>query len=189
MWIKLGNRSAQVEQRVQLDRRFGGAKLGPGKQRQAQVDGGGIQGIDCLGEIHRKGILCIKAPSGTDQGMGELGIDAPVARLVGIGQGAAAHRAAKTHVIEFGGLRAQTRLDVAQAFAVGQLCKGHRQKLVQATEGAYVEIAAILRHQTAKGMPWCELHELCEHEIANVHRCLPGKSRKTAENDNLNSNR
>jgi hypothetical protein len=120
--------------------------------------------------------------------MGELGIDAPVARLVGIGQCASAHRAAKTHVIELGGLCAQTRLDVAQAFAVGQLCQG-LQKLVQATEGAYVEVPAILPHQTAKGMPGCELHELCEHEIANVHRCLLGKPRKTAENDNLNSNR
>src|SRR5918995_5176573 len=40
---KTGNCSAQVEQRVQFHRRFGGAKLGPRKQRQAQIDGGGIQ--------------------------------------------------------------------------------------------------------------------------------------------------
>src|SRR5678815_2561805 len=32
------NRSTQVEQRVQFDWRFGGAKLGPWEQRQAQVD-------------------------------------------------------------------------------------------------------------------------------------------------------
>lgn len=181
--------AAQVEQRVQFYRRFGFAKLGPRKQRQAQVDGGGIQGVDRLGEIHCKRLLSIQPACGADKRVGELGINAPVARLVGVGQGAAAHVATQPQVIEFGGLRAQTRLDVAQAFAVGQLCKSHRQKLVQAAEGAHVEIAAIFRHQTAKGMPRRELHELRENEIANVHRCLPGKSRKTAENDNLNSNR
>src|SRR4029434_10286190 len=46
--------AAQVEERVQFHRRFVFAKLGPRKQRQAQVDGGGIQGVDRLGEIHRK---------------------------------------------------------------------------------------------------------------------------------------
>ena len=189
MWMKLGNGSAQVEQRVQLHRRFGVAKLGPGKQRQAQIDGGGIQRIDRLGEIHRKGLLSIEPTRGADQRVGEFGVDAPVARLVGVGQGAAADLAAKTQVVELGGLRAQARLDVAQAFAVGQLCEGHGQKLVQAAEGAHVEIAAIFHHQAAEGMPRRELHELREHEIANVHRCLPGKSRKTAENDSLNSNR
>jgi predicted nucleic acid-binding protein len=92
--------------------------------------------------------------------VGELGINAPVARLVGVGQSAAAHLATQPHVIEFGRLRAQTRLDVAQAFAVGQLREGHRQKLVQAAESANVEIAVIFRHQTAKGMPRRELHKL-----------------------------
>jgi len=92
-------------------------------------------------------------------------------------------------MIELGRLRAQTCLDVAQALAVGQLREGHREKLVQATEAAHVEIAAILRHQTAKDMPRRELHELCEYEIASVHRCLPGKSRKTADIGIPNSNR
>src|SRR3989338_3267934 len=52
-----GDRPAQVEQRVQLHRRFGRAKLGPRKQRQAQVYGGGVQGINRLGQIHRKRVL------------------------------------------------------------------------------------------------------------------------------------
>ena len=95
--------AAQVEERVQFHRRFGFAKLGPWKQRQAQVDGGGIQGVDRLGEIHCKRLLSIQPACGADKGMGELGINAPVARLVGVGQGAAAHFATQPQVIEFGG--------------------------------------------------------------------------------------
>ena len=155
-----GNSAAQVEQRVQLHGRFGRAKLGPRKQRQAQVDSGGIQGIDRFGEIDRKRFLGIQTARGADKGVGKLGVDAPVARLVGVGQRAAAHRATQSHVIELGRLRVQTRFDIAQAFAIGQLREGHREKLVQAAERADVEIAAVLRHQTAKGMPRRELHEL-----------------------------
>ena len=77
----------QVEQRVQLHGCFGCAELGPREQRQAQVDGGGIQCIDRLGEIHRKGFLSIQAPGDADESVSELGKDAPVARLVGVGEG------------------------------------------------------------------------------------------------------
>jgi hypothetical protein len=71
--------AAQVEQGVQFYRRFGFAKLGPRKQRQAQVDGGGIQGIDRLGKIHCQGLLSIQPACGADKRVGKLGINAPVA--------------------------------------------------------------------------------------------------------------
>src|SRR5262245_13515014 len=184
-----GNRSAQVEQRVEFERRFGRTKLGPRKQRQAQVDGSSIQGIDCFGKIHRKGILSIQTTCRADKTLSELRIDSPVPPLVGVCQHTSTHRAPKAHVIELAGLCTETRLDVAQALAVGQLREGHSQKLVQAAEGAHVEIAAILCHQTTKGMPRRELHELGENQIATVHQHLPGKSRKSAENTLANSNR
>ena len=41
----------QIEQRVHLHRRLGGAKVRPRKHRQAQVDGGRIQRIDGVGQI------------------------------------------------------------------------------------------------------------------------------------------
>ena len=40
-----GDVATQIEQRVHLHRRFGGAKLRPRKHRQAQIDGGRIQRI------------------------------------------------------------------------------------------------------------------------------------------------
>ena len=61
--------------------------------------------------------------------------------------------------------------------------------MVQATEGADVKIASVFRHQKVKGMPRCELHDLCEQEIASVHRCLPGNCGKTAKDGIPNSSR
>src|SRR5208283_2220328 len=49
---KAGNCTAQVEQRMQLHRRFGGAKRGPRKHRQAQIDGRGIERVNRVVEFH-----------------------------------------------------------------------------------------------------------------------------------------
>ena len=49
----------------------------------------------------------------------EVGVDAPVVRLVGVSQGGTRDFAAKPDVVELGLDRAQTDFDVAQAFAIG----------------------------------------------------------------------
>src|SRR5437867_8529276 len=126
-----GDRSAQVEQSVQLDRRLGLAKRDPGTQRQAKVYGGGIQRIHGVGQIHCQRFVRIKSPGDGNEGLSELVVNAPVARLVGIGQRAAADVAAYAEVVQLGGLCPQTSFDVAQALAIGKLRKGHAQKLVQ----------------------------------------------------------
>jgi len=54
----------------------------------------------------------------------------------------------------------KTPLDIPQALAVGELRKRHAQKLIEVTEPTNVEIAAILRHQSAKRVPRREFHDL-----------------------------
>ena len=102
--------------------------------------------------------------------MGEFVVDAPVARLVGIGQRAAADVAAYAQMVEFAGLCTQTSFDIARALAIGRLRKGHAQKLVQTAEAADVEVAAVLLDQSTEGMPRRELHYLGEDELASVHQ-------------------
>src|SRR5206468_5182087 len=48
--------AAQIEQRVQFDRRLGRAKGCPRKHRQTQIDGRGIQRVDRLLQIDTKGL-------------------------------------------------------------------------------------------------------------------------------------
>jgi hypothetical protein len=175
-----GNRSAQVEQSVQLDRSFGLTKWGPGKQRQAKVYGGGIQRIHGVCQIHCQRFVGIKSAADGNEGLSEFVVDAPVARLVGIGQRAAADVAAYAEVVKLGGLCPQTSFDVAQALAISKLGKGHAQKLVQTTEAADVEVATVFLDQSPEGVPRREFHHLGKNQFASVHRMPPGKSRKPA---------
>ena len=74
---------------MQFDGTFGGAEAGPGKDGQAQVDGGGIKGVDGVFEFQSQVVVGIQGPGECDEGVGEVGVDAPVAGLVGVGQGVA----------------------------------------------------------------------------------------------------
>ena len=101
--------AAQVQERVQLDGRLGRAKRSPRKYRQAQVDGTGIQSIDRVFQIDAKGFPGIKTTGDGDERLGKVGVNAPVAALVGIGQSTARHPALDAHVVELARLRAQAR--------------------------------------------------------------------------------
>src|SRR5438045_6686395 len=77
---KRGNAAMQVQQGMHLDRRFVPAKSCPGKQRQAEIDGRGIQGIEVLIQLHAQGIVGIQGARDTDKNLSEVGIDSPVAQ-------------------------------------------------------------------------------------------------------------
>lgn len=115
----------QIQERVQLDRRFGRAKRRPGKDRETQIDRGGIERVDGVLEIEPERLIGVKPPGCADQALRKVAVDAPIPRRVGIGQRVARNGAAKSQVIELGALHTQTRFDVAQALAIGQLREGH----------------------------------------------------------------
>ena len=187
---KARNTAPQIEQRVQPNRRLGRTEMRPGKHRQAQIDGGGIQRVDRVRELHAQGIPGVERLRLHDQALGELGVHAPVARFVGIGEGGAADRLAKAHVVERGRLRREARLDVAQALAVGQLGEGHAAQLLGARQCAYAVIAAITGHNALKGLPRQEVHDLREQGLANVHASLrSSQSRKAGRTGQRHSSR
>src|ERR1700746_137280 len=99
-----GNVAAQIEQCVQLDGRLGRAERRPWKYRQTQINRRGIEGVDGFLQIDAERILCIQKPGDTDQPLGEIRVDAPVAHGVGIGQRIASHRRTNPEMIEFGAL-------------------------------------------------------------------------------------
>jgi len=94
------------------------------QMRKAQVDGGGVEGIGCLGQLHPEGLVCIELPGRADQGVSEVGPDAPIPTFVGMSQGASGNRAADPYVIGLRVMGAQTTFDVAQALSKRQLGKG-----------------------------------------------------------------
>ena len=164
-----GDRSPQIEQRVQLHGRLGGAKRRPREHRQAQIDGRGIEGVDGIGQFHAEALVDVERAGLDDQPLGQLEVDAPVARLVGIGQRRASDRRADAHVVKLAGLSRQTHFDIAQALAVGQLREGHDAKLLGATQAARPVIAAVSIDDAMEGLPRQEVHDLREQGLAEVH--------------------
>ena len=165
-----GDVAAQIQERVQFDGCFGRTKWRPRKHRQAQVDGAGIQSVDRLFQIDAKGFLGIKTPSDSNERLGQVGVDAPIAHCVRIGQGVAGYAAVDAHVIELVRLRAQARFEVAHALAIGKLRERHTQVLIEARERLDFVLAPVTRYATTKRRKWQMLHDLREHQLAYVHR-------------------
>ena len=163
--------ATQVQERVQLDSRLGRAKRSPRKDRQTQVDGAGIQSVDRVVEIDAKRFCGIKTTGNGDERLGKVGVDAPVAALVGIGQSTARHPALDAHVVQLARLRTQARFDVAQTFSIGQLSKSHAKIMIQAGKTLDLVPSAIARHTTAKRGQWQILRDLRKHQLAQIHGC------------------
>jgi len=184
-----GNVAAQVEQRMQLDRRLGRSKRSPWKYRQAQVDRGRIQCVDRLREIDSKRFVHIKRTRYSDQALREVGVDAPVANRICIGQRVARHRAAKAHVVELGGLAAQTGFDVAQALSIGQLGERHAQELVETREVFDLVLSVVAFDTSAESGQRQVRHHLRKNKFARVHWQFSQSGWKYPECYEPNSNR
>ena len=169
---KRGDVAVQVQQRVHLDGGLVLAELGPREQRQAQVDGGRVQRVQAVVQIHADRIGGIQRPGDADQAPARSRRRCASLRVVGVGQRGARHAAAEAHVVELASQRAQAGLDVAKALPISQLGEGHRQILVPAREASRPRIAAVARHATAKLAIRQKAQQLREYGSALVHAPL-----------------
>jgi len=160
----------EIEQRMEFDGTLATTKLGPREQAQTQVDGRGIERIDGLRQIDGQWFLSVQLPRTTDQDLGEVGVDPPVVSMIGVGQRAPRDFAAKSGVIQLGPQGPQTRFDVPQAFAIGELRESHAQELVAARETATALIATILVDAGVELAPRQKVHELRKHELSVEHK-------------------
>ena len=181
---KARNVAAQIQQSVHFHRRLGCAEVGPRKDRQAQVDGGRIQGVDRIGQVQTKILRRVQLPRLGDQPLGQIRVDAPIARFVGVGQRRAPNRFAQAHVIQLRRLNRQARLDIPQTLPVGQLGKRHGPVLLAAVQRTHPIVATIPRNDPAESLPRQKLHQLSEKRLAGVHRSPLGKFPKNAPSSN-----
>jgi len=184
-----GNVAVQVEQRMHLDRAFVLAESGPRKQRKAQVDGGRVQRVQALIQLDADRIGEVKRSRDVDQNLSEVGEDAPVMRVIGIGQGGARHPPVKAHVIELASERSQTCLYVAQAIAVSQLGKAHRQLLVPTRKASRSGISAVSSYATTKFAIGQKAQQLREDGSTLVHALLSARPRFNSPEVSRVSNR
>lgn len=165
--------ATQVEERVSFHRSLGLAKVSPGKEFQAKIDGRGIECVGGVCQFHVECIVGIQASSFSNQCLGKIGPDAPIATLVGMRQRVSTDGGPDTHVVELGRLRSQTTLDVPKALAVSQLRKGQAEKLIHAGEALDVAIAAVAGHTLGECLVRQEVHHLRENRSTGVHRPPP----------------
>lgn len=187
---KAGDRSAQIEQGMQLDGGFGRAKRRPWMHRQTQVDSGCVEGINRRIQIDSHRLVGIQRPRHRNQMLRKIGINLPWPNSVRIRQRVAGNRfAAKPHVVQPVRLRPQIDFDIAQGFSIRQLSKGHRKELIQTRKILDLVFAPMRGHAASKGGQWQISHDLRKNELAMMHRNLERRSAKSPYSAPRRSNR
>ncbi len=133
----------QVQLGVNLDGALVTTMLGPGKQRQTQIDDGGIQGVNCTLEIHGQRLMGVKGAGMIDQNQGDISIDSPVAYFVGLGQGIARYTGLQAGMIQLVAEGPHTGFDISETLSAGELSEGHTVELIETGKAADAMIAAI----------------------------------------------
>ena len=172
------NGTSQIQKSMEFDSSLCFSEFCPWEQCKTQIDGSGIQSIDGFREIDSQRFLSIKLSCNADERLSKFEIDSPIPAFVGVGYCTATDLSTNSQVVEFGRLGTETGFDVPQTFPVCQLGKGHAQKMIQTVEAAYIEVAAMLLHDTTESMPRCIFHHLGENEFASEHSHLPDMSGK-----------
>ena len=113
------NAAPQIEESVELHGAFPFAGQGPREKREAKIDRLCIQSINCLVQLDAKGFVDVKFASFPNEHLSKVGVNAPVANLIGVGERISRDLSADAHVIEYLRGCSQTSLDVSQAFPIG----------------------------------------------------------------------
>src|SRR5208282_1991220 len=127
------------------------------------------EGVDRLVQFHPERFVLIEAAGLGDEQAGKVGVDAPVALLVGVGQGVARDGAPKAHVIKLRRMRAQAGFDVAQTLAISELRKSQREEWIEAGNTLYLVVAMVTIYATAKFGERKQVHQLSKNRPATVH--------------------
>ena len=170
---------AQVEQGVELDRRFGRSKRCPWEQRQAQIDGRRVERVDRIGQFDSERLVRIEFARHGDEPLRKFGVDAPIAHGIGVCQRVARNLRTQSHVIELVGLGAKTRLDVAQTLPKGQLREDHDQQLLEAGEALDLVIPFVTGYAATKCCQRKVRGQLRENQLPGVQGDL-GADEKSA---------
>src|ERR1700723_512150 len=119
---------------MELDGCFSVPELCPREKSQTKIDGRGIEGVNRLFQVDTQRVFDIQFSGVCNEDLSKVGVDAPVAILVGLGQSVARDATTNAKVIQFGFHRIQAGFDIAETVTAGQLSKGHAEKLIEAGE-------------------------------------------------------
>jgi len=137
------NRASQIHLGMEFDGAFVLPKRGPRKKGETQIDCRGIQGISSLVELQSEILVRIQLSGDSDQHLSEVGVDAPIPFLVGIGQRASRNSAPYPRVIKLGLHGSQACFDIAKTLPISQLGEGHAKELIETRKASNPVFALI----------------------------------------------
>ena len=172
-----GKVAAQGQQGVEFDGGFGTAERGPGKEREAEVNGGGVQRIGGGLEFKAERFIGVKRGGLLDEDVGEVGKDAPVPLFIGHRQRVAGGGLADACMIEFRAERGEAGFDVPQTFAPRQLGERQHEELFVSGQLADAEVAVVTGDTLVEFVFGQAVEELGEDGATFVHKV---KSRQPA---------
>jgi len=115
---------------MELDSAFVATELGQGNRRGTDLQLSNRRRRQCFA-VYREALVLIEFPGFVDQDLCKIGIDAPVAPFVRVGESTEREVATNARVVESAAKCTQAGDNIAQALAKGQLCKSKTEELVQ----------------------------------------------------------
>ena len=122
-------------------------------------------------QLDTKVFVGVKTSRLGNQDLSKVGIDPPIADLVGVSQGIAGNFSSKAHMIELLVIAPEAGLDISETFAIGELSKSHAKELIQTGEGYHLVVAVVPLYAFPELVGWEELHQLSKDRSADVHSC------------------
>ena len=83
-----------------------------------------------------------------------------------------------SHVVKLRRCRSQTRFDISERLAIGQLRKSQRKKLIPARKTLDLVIALIVFHAAVKFVSGSKVHQLSKDCFAGIHPGAPPSATK-----------
>ena len=165
-----GKVALESQQGVEFDGGLVLSKRGPRKERETEVNGGGIQRISRRLEFKTERFIGVKRGGLPDEDLGEIGKDAPVTIFIGIGQRAAGGGLADAGVVEFRAEGRQTGFDIAQTFAPSQLGERQHKEVFISGELSDAAVAVVTGDTLVEFVFGEEVEELGEDGATFVHK-------------------
>ena len=165
------DRTSQVNLSVEFNRGFSPTEMSPGKHRQAQINRGGIDGINHLVDVESVGVFAIKSPRLANQNLSECFVNTPVTVLVRISEISSCDVASDTHRVEMG-TSSQAGFNISKALSESDLSKSHSEKLISGSHAFACTRHRILFDAALKLFPIQKIDDLRENETTRVHSLL-----------------
>ncbi len=154
---------------MKLDGRVMSAIARPRKDGEAEVDDRGVESVHGIRQVDRERVIDIEGARRPNQHLCEVRVDAPIARLVRIGQRRSRDTGTNADVIQLGLQCAETGFDVSQALAIRELRESHAEVLIPAREPRRFVFAVITGDALLELESRNMVHQLCEDRATDRH--------------------